>query len=545
MEILQTKLFGNWKYGAFFFTLGIALWLVVLAWSSPRLPTGDISCFKDSGINFALGHGLVDIVTPGNPTLVPKFYCNYPPLFPFLYGLYSSQAGVSERADEFFSFIISALATVIFWFFMAIQFPEHRRIRANCFLLALLLMMLPVGPFWTQRERPDLLGFIVTMISLWILRNALTPQRACFSGFLAGIGCLISPFSFLINVVAIGCLIIIEVSLHEFPFHLRTKKGILLTASVAAGLILPLASLFLIQWLNDPQAPARFITNAMGKTTGGKAGAGYFSSLLAGDFKTYLAAFSRFDSLRYKWMLSHLLLTAFFSSFFLFRSCLNKGPLYSCWQAFAPLTLAFVPLIVFPYQPCYMSFTASTILVLFSILASKEKFPKSTVNQWLPVISIGFLSLVAVPFMFREFLTAFQARETYQETLTMIRQIRSEPKHRICLIASQASFYFLFKQAGFEVVEVAYLKDPSDITKVDLFAFQATEGNSNYPSEFPAWWKPENMEVVHVPRKSPKLKIFNRVIPNLSSFGINIYSSGVATWEPSLYRFKSKCKPVD
>jgi hypothetical protein len=94
-------------------------------------------------------------------------------------------------------------------------------------------------------------------------------------------------------------------------------------------------------------------------------------------------------------------------------------------------------------------------------------------------------------------------------------------------------------------LEVAYLKDPSDIAKFDLFAFQATEGESNYSSEFPAWWMPENMEVVHVPRESPKLKVFNRVIPNFSLFGINIYSAGVATWEPSLYRFKSKCKPVD
>ena len=544
MQILPTKPIGNWKYGAVFFPLGIALWLGVLAWSSPRLPTGDISCFKDAGINFAQGHGLVDIINPGNPTLEPKFYSNYPPLFPFLYGLFSSQAGVSDRADEIFSFIISGLATVLFWFFVTIQFTDRQGSRPGLFLLALLLMMLPVGPLWTQRERPDLLGFIFIMISLWPLRNGLTLQRVGLSAFLAGIGCLISPFSFFINMVAIGCLILIGIGQFDLPNYLRLKKAILLVAAVLGGLALPLASLFLIQWLNDPQAPARFIANAMGKTTGGQAGTGYFASMLAGDFKRYLTAFSRFDSVRYKWMLLHLLFTAPFASFLLFRSYLRKGGPHSCWQAFAPLLLALVPLIIFPYQPCYMSITASTILILFSILASKEKFPQSAANQWLPVISIGFLSLVAVPFMLREFVTAFQSRETYHEVHAMIRRIRSDPKQRIHLIASKDTFYFLFKQAGFEVVEVHYLKDSSDIAKVDLFAFHAVEHDGHSPSEFPAWWKPENMEVVHLPRLSSELKIFNWSIPKISLIGINIYSPSAATWEPALYRLKSK-DPID
>jgi hypothetical protein len=544
MEIFQPKQINNWKYGAVFFFAGVALWLIVLSCNSPRLPGGDISCFKDSGINYAQGHGLVEIVTPSNPTLEPKFYSNYPPLFPFLYGLYSSQAGVSDRADEIFSFIISGLATVLFWFFVTIQFTDRQGSRPGLFLLALLLMMLPVGPLWTQRERPDLLGFIFIMMSLWPLRNGLTLQRVCLSAFLAGIGCLISPFSFFINMVAIGCLILIEISQFDLPNYLRLKKAILWVAAVLGGLALPLASLFLIQWLNDPQAPARFIAHATGKTTGGQAGIGYFASMLAGDFKRHLTAFSRFDSLRYKWMLLHLLFTAPFASFLLFRSYLRKGGPHSCWQAFAPLLLALVPLIVFPYQPCYMSLTASTILILFSILASKEKFPQSAANQWLPVISIGFLSLVAVPFMLREFVTAFQARETYHEAHAMIRRIRSDPKQRIHLIASKDTFYFLFKQAGFEVVEVDYLKDSSDIAKVDLFAFHAVEHDGHSPSEFPAWWKPENMEVVHFSRLSSELKIFNWFIPKINLLGINIYSPSAATWEPTLYRFKSK-DPID
>jgi hypothetical protein len=543
MKILQPKQINNWKYGVVFFPVGIVLWLIFLICSSPRLPSGDISCFKDSGINFAQGRGLLEVVTPGNPTLEPKFYCNYPPLFPFLYGLYSSQAGVSERVDEIFSFIISALATVVFWFFVTIHFTDRQASRTGLFLLALLLMMLPVGPLWTQRERPDLLGFIFIMISLWPLRKGLTLQRVCLSAFLAGIGCLVSPFSFVINAAAIGCLILVEIGQFDSPNYFRLKKAILLVAAVLGGLALPLASLFLIQWLNDPQAPARFIANAMGKTTGGQAGTGYFASMLAGDFKRHLTAFSRFDSLRYKWMLLHLLFTAPFASFLLFRSFLNKGGAHSCWQAFTPLLLALVPLIVFPYQPCYMSLTASTILILFSILASKEKPPQSTANQWLPVISIGFLSLVAIPFMLREFIAAFQARETYHEMLTTIGQIRSDPKHQVQLIASKATFYFLFKQAGFEVVEVDYLKDSSDIAKVDLFAFHAVEHDGHSPSEFPAWWKPENMEVVHLPRLSSELKIFNWSISKINLLGINIYSPSAATWEPALYRFKSKDSP--
>ena len=146
--------------------------------------------------------------------------------------------------------------------------------------------------------------------------------------------------------------------------------------------------------------------------------------------------------------------------------------------------------------------------------------------------------------MLREFVTAFQARETYHEAQAMIRRIRSDPKQRIHLIASKDTFYFLFKQAGFEVVEVDYLKDSSDIAKVDLFAFHAVEHDGHSASEFPAWWKPENMEVVHFPRLSSELKIFNWFIPKINLLGINIYSPSAATWEPTLYRFKSK-DPID
>src|SRR6187431_2126980 len=164
-----------WKTGAIAFAAGIATWMMFLLWSPPRLPGGDITCFKDPGINLAQGRGLVELVTPANPTLQPRFYSNYPPLFPALYGFYVSLAGVSAKADEIFDFALTAIAAALFWFFVTPRYGDRRCKVPSLMMAGTLIMMLPIGPFWTQRERPDTLGFILMMASLWVARSGLTP----------------------------------------------------------------------------------------------------------------------------------------------------------------------------------------------------------------------------------------------------------------------------------------------------------------------------------------------------------------------------------
>src|ERR1700682_5222781 len=60
----------------------------------------DIYYFKEAGINFAEGLGLTTRFTYGNPTFDYRDYAHYPPIYPFLFGLYVKAAGVSAISHE-------------------------------------------------------------------------------------------------------------------------------------------------------------------------------------------------------------------------------------------------------------------------------------------------------------------------------------------------------------------------------------------------------------------------------------------------------------
>jgi len=521
-----------WKTGAIVFVTGIAAWMIFLFWSPPRLTGGDVTCFKDPGVNLAQGRGLVELVTPANPTLNPRFYSNYPPLFPALYGLYVSFVGVSAKADEVFDFALTAGAAVLFWFFVTPRYSDRQCKVPSLIMAGILVMMLPIGPFWTQRERPDTLGFIIMMASLWVASTGLTPKRTFLAAFIAGIGCLISPYTFVMNGFALGFIIWVEGEPLQSLRRPLTGKFFKLTAAAASGVIVPFLGLFLIQWLNDPEATARFVSNAMGKTTQGRAGTGYLASFLAGDFHTYFGAFSRFNSFRYKWMLAHLIFVVAATTFCLIRTKPAVAASQSRWLPLATLCLAVVPLVIFPYQPCYMSLTAAMALLLFSTLYKHEKQERSCVS-WVKLAGVVVIALVAIPYMFREFANAIEARDTFQTAITIIQKASSDPNRPVHLVATKAPYYFLFKKAGFETVEVDYLKQPADMAQVDLFAFNS-DGKS---IRFPDWWEPDKMETLHLTGKNPDLSLFGINISNLKLFGVKIYQSG-ASWEPNLYRYK-------
>jgi hypothetical protein len=146
---------------------------------------------------------------------------------------------------------------------------------------------------------------------------------------------------------------------------------------------------------------------------------------------------------------------------------------------------------------------------------------------------VAFIALVAAPYMFREYANAFEARDSYQKAMAVVRELKSDPNRSIRLVATKAPYYFLFKKAGFEVVEVGYLHHPADIAKVDLFAFNA----DGQHIRFPDWWEADKMEAVHLTGKNPDLRLFGIDVSNLKLFGINVYQSGTS-WEPNLYRYK-------
>ena len=510
-----------WRLGAIVGLIGVVGWFVFLLFSPPRIPSGDLICFKDPGINLAHGLGLVERISPTNPTITPQFHSNYPPLFPVLYGLYVSVFGADPKSDEMFDFFWTASASLIFWFFVTPRYGDKRTLTSSMTLMALLLLILPIGPFWTQRERPDTLGFAVMLASLSMLRRKLTTANIFLTSLIAGINFLISPYAFVTTCIVLTWLLLAG----ENGFSLRDFRGArflkMVTAAVL-GLAIPVVVFFLIFWMNDPNAITRFASNVSGKSTQGQAGVGYFSSLLSGDFNHFFSAFTRYDSIRYKWMLAYLVTTIFVTTTSLFiRTHRSFGRVL--WQALALLSVGTFPLLFFPYQPVYMSWTATIMLVLWTRFQRTNQAQNKEQTGWILAGTFGMMVLVAFPYMVREFFIAYKSQPAYNEIRQIIKNIPATENQVPLVVATYPSTYFFFKQAGFVVVDIAYLARPAEIAKVDLFILHPVETGT--PPSFPKGWNATRFEPVFVPTIDSKTNLFGKTIYNRKS-----------TWEVEIYR---------
>ncbi|MEO7933692.1 MAG: hypothetical protein ABIT76_11095 [Chthoniobacterales bacterium] len=512
------------KKGTVLALLGFGLWLTIILLTPPRIPSGDLICFKDPGINFARGEGLVERLSPAHHSLTPQFYSNYPPLAPYLYGFYVKVAGVSAKADEVFDFLTSSLAGLMFWFYIAPRFCSKRDSIACLCLLGLLLLLLPIGPFWTQRERPDSLSFAVMLGSLMIFRGPLSEKRIFLTMLVAGVNGLISPFGFVMNCGVIMAMVMVKTLPKYQAKEISISRILRLAAAAVAGVVIPLVGLFVIQWLNDPSAISRFATNASGKSTNGTAGAGYFAALLKGDFHHYLSAFKRYNSIRYQWMMCHLVFVALLALVYFLRRRKSGATDLRWLCVLAIACAAFFPPLIFPYQPCYTSFTAAIIAILFVglVFETERRLPISAITTVL--IGTLFLSLVALPFTLREFAIGYAVQPTSLRINQFISQLRKETGDSPLTVASTAASYFDFKRTGFIVTDMSSVLTDEHVSQIDLFAFTSNATPFHAPPDIPAWIYEKNFELIHAqeidsPVKIGHLPVYNR----RSSWDVVVY----------------------
>lgn len=462
MSILHSKVSGKFagrtrKVGAIIALIGLAAWLVVILLSPPRLPGGDLICFKDPGINLARGEGLVSRLDPSNSTLTPKLYSNYPPLFAILYAGFVRGFGVGVKPDEVFDFLGCAFASILFWFSVS----SGGRGRASFILLAILLLILPIGPFWSQRERPDALAYSLVLLSMLALNRRDMRWSFLFAGLFAGLNCCLSPYGGMLSVASVGLL--------GFDRLRRTQYRCLFSPLFfIPGFVIPIAILLALAWRYDPEAPFRFLSVASGGSTHGQAGLGYFLSIFRGAPGEFFAAFSRFDSLRYKIMLGHLIFVMGLVAFFVLQNRRTFREASAQLVLFGIVGLGFVPMILFPYQPCYTSLTAATVLALLARFAYVNAWRVDRVS-WITLIGVTFIALPAGLYFARETALLGKAAVSYQRMDSII-AAQADATASPALAATTPHCYFAFKTRRFEVVDLAYLNQPEQIRRVQYFA---------------------------------------------------------------------------
>ena len=128
---------------------GIIFWIALYAIIGPQTPGDDGFDFKDSGINLAIGKGLREVCTFGNPSLEYKYYANYPPVYPFLYGLYVSVVGIGGYKNTYFNLLLQ-IARAILIFMIVVRYGTDWTPNQKLIITGILVLFLPSATHMTD-----------------------------------------------------------------------------------------------------------------------------------------------------------------------------------------------------------------------------------------------------------------------------------------------------------------------------------------------------------------------------------------------------------
>jgi hypothetical protein len=172
---------------------GIIFWIALYAIIGPQTLGGDGFHFKDSGINLAIGKGLREVCTCGNPSLEYKYYANYPPVYPFLYGLYVSVVGIGDYQNTYFNLLLQ-IARAILIFMIVVRYGTDWTPNQKLIITGILVLFLPSA---NSYDRPEDLVIVLFLVSLLFYL-----QRQPEAVFLvAGLNLMTSPVCGLISAV--------------------------------------------------------------------------------------------------------------------------------------------------------------------------------------------------------------------------------------------------------------------------------------------------------------------------------------------------------
>ena len=172
---------------------GIIFWIALYAIIGPQTLGDDGFYFKDSGINLAIGKGLREVGTCGNPSLEYKYYAHYPPVYPFLYGLYVSVVGIGDYQNTYFNLLLQ-IARAILIFMIVVRYGTDWTPNQKLIITGILVLFLPSA---SSYDRPEDLVIVLFLVSLLFYL-----QRQPEAVFLvAGLNLMTSPVCGLISAV--------------------------------------------------------------------------------------------------------------------------------------------------------------------------------------------------------------------------------------------------------------------------------------------------------------------------------------------------------
>jgi hypothetical protein len=511
--------------GKFLLIVSVAAWFVLYGFFlAPTLGGTDTYIFKDAGANLALGRGFTTILTFGNPTLTPRLYTSYPPIYGLIFSAFSDLFGIGPRQDTLYNLMAMTLAAVVAFLAFRRRWADHGMAVYGAVILALTCLSIPMGFYGADPERPDAMGLAIALGALLSLPERPTASRYFFAFLLAGLAFEISPVNGVLAVAGLG----------TFWLSRRTSADASavplwrLALIAAAGFCVMPVLVGGVMAAIDPTSLRRLAGVILGTDTERNTGGGYLLALLHGDVRTYLSGYgiaTYEQAAQYVKLAMVCVAILGYSTWRILWSRSFRG----FESLLAVMAVGILPVILVPYQSFYAGIAAGFILVLFAmVVETPDKLARRGAGFAIIAAYAGFI-VISMPTLGRSLLIQAQLGPSLQRTTETLARLKQEPEFQDKVIAVPPSAYLLFKEMGFNVVNWYSPYFTADIRRdVPFYALSYAGTGDPLRPAYPPWWDAKNYKTLFEP-ELPQ-------IPTL--FGFPLSRSSI-TWEVSIYQARS------
>lgn len=382
-------------------------WAVASAFMAPVHGQSDTIIHKGGGTNWALGFGFVN-ATADNPSMEFKPYGSYPPLYSFVFGLWSKIFGVGEYQNTYFELLIGIIRNALF-LWIALRFLSSFLTGKSAVIFSLLTAI--VVPYHHYQDRPE--SFCVILFECGLLAYALLNKlqwRYFGLGLFFGLLCITSPFCALASFLAFGAIALGE--LRTSSWQERTQ---FLRWAVVGGIIAVVPAL--IYYIVNPEAFALLVKH--GTAVGGLRQS-FFRLVSEGNWKgvvekTYGMFGGGYAHLHYQAG----------AAFALIISAIIVGRLKNSLSPYLQIALiaTFLLALSISSSPHYFAYSLwlSVLLTFYAISKSSASVGYGgRLLTWLLIFSVTILFM---PTVVRHGYARWHYREEYQKKTEALREI--------------------------------------------------------------------------------------------------------------------------
>jgi hypothetical protein len=466
------------------FCLGALFWMVLYAFIAPQQLYGDGFFFREPAINLATGYGLTTIASANNPTLIPNFYTDYPPLYAVIYAGYVKVVGVGAYQNTYFNLIAQiGRAGMLLWLSLTLIGKEKEK-RWGCLLATLCAITIPIS---VRYDCPEDVYLMTISGSLLILIKNKNLKGWFWSAVIAGLNAMISPVAGIINFLATSGLCFYESFKTEEKYEFPLKQlGIIASGSSFIPILVMLVTIIV-----EPSALKEYLSRSTSSD-------GFGSALGTESFFQKLNMNFQYGIFGIVFFLSGLLTWALAIAISI-SNYLETRRLPELFWCIGVSILALFTFAIFPSKYYYIQIIATATTLITAVVSSLHFRERVTVL----ILGSLLIGLLSFPRIVRDISVRILSKESY-----VLQQQKAKALVERCsvddYILCSTELYLLFKPTHQKTCAnlPVLIKLSADINAAKYFAlgYKGYFSNDAQPLvELEQEMKNQNMKLIYAP----------------------------------------------